>query len=211
VLRLAFPEEGLGYAAEEMEGQTTETGGVTIEGKVDHGDPGLTARDRQAHGAFPPKPPPAPPGDATDPLEEPNGTIWLKNLGRLLDACKTAGELAAIRGHQRVLTTLAEAPTMIRRDISDRLQAAGARLAPPDLGEPPDDDPPPDGDDGLPPPDQALADMMTEVDAMDAISLAGLATNAAWRRRRNDLFPTDADTLDEHIAERVTMLRTAKR
>src|SRR5207344_652631 len=39
-LRAAFPEEGLGYSADEMEDREIETGGVTIDGRVDHGDPG---------------------------------------------------------------------------------------------------------------------------------------------------------------------------
>jgi phage recombination protein Bet len=211
VLRLTFPEEGLGYAAEEMEDQATDTGGVTIDGKIDHGDPGLSDRDRQADAAFPP--PPAPPGEATDPLEEPNGTIWLKNLGRLLDAARTLGEVIKIGAHPRVLTAINEAPTLIRRSITDMLKVAHERMAP--VGEPHDEGPPdeggpdPDGDEP-PPMEQALADMMAEVDQMDAITIGGLAASAPWRKRVNDLFPLDADMLAEHIAERIAALKAPR-
>jgi phage recombination protein Bet len=208
VLRLAFPEEGLGYAAEEMEDQQTPTGGITIEGKADHGDPGLTDRDRQADAAFPPAGSSAPSGAATDPLEEPNGTIWLKNLGRVLAAAKSLGEANAIGSHPRVLTALNEAPTLIRSQIRETLAAAYERFAPIDQGPPDEGDPDGDAD---PPMEQALADMMAEVDQMDAIALAGLASSAPWRKRVNDLFPLDQDALAEHIAERHIALKTASR
>jgi phage recombination protein Bet len=220
VLRLAFPEEGLGYAAEEMEDQPTDTGGVTIEGKVDHGDPGLSDRDRQAGAAYPP-PDQKPPRDPTDGatggaagglrlnlLDEPNGTTWLRHFRGLLDAAATLAEYAAISGHRSVILKLAEnskTPAMIRDQINDALRRAHERLAPLDEGPPEDGGEPPDLDD--PPMEQALADMMAEVDAMDAITLAALASSAPWRKRVNDLFPLDADALAEHIAERTAALR----
>jgi phage recombination protein Bet len=194
VLRLAFPEEGLGYAAEEMDGQQTETGGVTIDGKIDHGDPGLTDRDRQA-AALPPSGSSAPSGAATDPLAEPNGTLWLKNLGRLLAAAKSLGEIEGLSADPRVLDRLNQSPTLVQDQIREMLRKAHETWAPVDEG-------PAD-----PPPDQELADMLAEVEAMDALALADLPTNAQWRKRRNDLFPPDRDELDEAIAARVALLK----
>ena len=73
VIRAAFPEEGFGFVAEEMEDREIDTGGVTIEGKIDHGDPGMTDRDRQADQVYQPKPP----ADATAGLADSQRTECL--------------------------------------------------------------------------------------------------------------------------------------
>jgi phage recombination protein Bet len=212
VLRLAFPEEGLGYAAEEMEDQHTPSGGVTIEGKVDQGhDPGMTDRDRQADAAFPPPSQPSEGATATgdgglrlDMLDEPNGTTWLRHLRGLLDAAETYDEYITISGHHSVRAKLANdarTPAGFRDLINEALANAHERLAPSEADT---------GSTGLPPMEQALADMMAEVDQMDLIALAGLPSSASWRKRVNDLFPLDADVLAEHIAERTALLRTPR-
>jgi hypothetical protein len=199
VLRTAFPEEGLGYAAEEMEDRQIETGGVTIEGNIDHGDPGLTTRDREKKQA----PPPNPPGEATAGLallEEPNTGVWLQNLETLLKAAATEAEVNAISEHRSVRTALEKAPSLIRRQISDLVHAAREKVIPPA-----------EGDDGwdTTPGDDPVAELIAEVEAMGDETLAGLASNAAWRARTRDLFPLDADRLEDAIATRKAALKGA--
>lgn len=130
VLRAAFPEEGLGYTAEEMEDREIDAGGVTIEGAVDHGDAGLTARDRQAetdgHAASTRSP--SDPSAGLVLLEEENGTQWLRHLSALLMAATTEARVIEIERHPRVIAGLATAPTLIRDQITRMIGAARERV-----------------------------------------------------------------------------------
>jgi hypothetical protein len=47
-----------------------------------------------------------------------------------------------------------------------------------------------------------IAELLAEVEAMDAAALDGLAGNAAWRAKVRDLFPPDAERLNDAIATR---------
>ena len=82
VLRAAFPEEGVGPTAEEMEDGVTDDGGFIIEGQAEPSPP--SDLDRQADQAYQSSRPPdgavAGPAD----LDEQNGTKWLANCLRLL-------------------------------------------------------------------------------------------------------------------------------
>jgi phage recombination protein Bet len=195
VLRTAFPEEGLGYAAEEMEDRPIDTGGITIEGTTDHGDPGLTDRDRETKQA----PPSSPPDDATAGLallEERTDGVWLKNLETLLKGAATEAQVAEIAEHPRVRSALEKAPSLIRRQISDMVHAAREKTAP-DQGDPPDDG-------GWP---EQVTELIAEVEAMDEAALDTLANSAAWRAKTRDLFPPDDDLLREAIAARKAALK----
>jgi hypothetical protein len=208
-LRAAFPEEGLGYSADEMEDRETETGGVTIEGKIDHGDPGLTDRDRRIGE----KPPSQPPGDPGRGLDEPNGSAWLKNLLALIAGAKTRPEVFDLRDDPRVVKVLEakQTPSLIKGQIEDAFTAAFKRIeaAEADAAEAKIEDPGPPGDDaGHDWPDR-MAELIAEVEAMDLVALNGLKTSAAWRKRVRDAteIPPDEDRLNEAIAARKAALQ----
>jgi phage recombination protein Bet len=210
-LRAAFPEEGFGPTVDEMEDREIDTGGVTIEGRVDHGDPGLTDRDRRIEQ----KPPAQPPGDATDPLDEPNGTKWLQNLLALLKRCSREDEVVQLRGDARVHRVLAEkkAPKLFKDQIVDAFDRAfdRVRAAHDDAAEGEIEDPAMQAKDwpAADPSLDKLAALIADVEAMDLVSLNGLAANAQWRAKVRDakLFPPDEDTLNETIAARKAALQ----
>lgn len=214
VLRAAFPEESFGYAAEEMEDREIDAGGVTIEGHIDHGqapppDYGMRVAGGMAH--TPTEPPSSQaPDEATDPLaelEEQDSGPWLKALERLLRAAASEDELHAIRSHHSVHRALAQAPSLIRKNIEDwlreaheRITAQAADAAEAEIENP---EPPADWQDPIGP---LLADVAT----MDLIALAGLAANAQWRARVRDAtanFPPDEDRLREAIENRKAELQ----
>jgi phage recombination protein Bet len=204
VLRAAFPEEGLGYAAEEMEDRPIETGGVTIDGKIDHGDPGLSDRDRRIE-----QPPPsAPSGEPTLGLDEPNGSKWLLNLHTLLASLGTASDVVELRRDKRVLDAYDRAPSTIKSLIDDAFRRAHERLTPP-VEEPPPNIPEniPTDDDW---PDDPIRDLLAEVEEMDLDALDTLTISTAWKVKTRDLFPPDRDRLDEAIALRRALLKGGK-
>jgi phage recombination protein Bet len=201
VLRAAFPEEASDYTAEEMEDHETDAGGVTIDGKVDHGDPALTDRDRQADRVYQPQPPP----DATAGLallEEQNGTRWIKNLQTLLEGAASETAVVEIAGHQRVRQALDKAPPLIVQNINDWLRMAHQRFA-----EPPDDVPPVTDETIW---DDPIAELIAEVDAMDLDGLDLLPGSASWKVKTRNLFPPDEDRLNEAIALRRATLKGSK-
>ena len=216
VLRAAFPEEGFGPTSDEMEGREIDAGGITIDGKIDQGAAaeiparrsGITSEashDRQAQ-VYESMP---------DPLEEQNGTRWLANLLALLGEATTLNEVITLAGHVRVRQALDTAPTLIRAQINDALKAAHERFAPQQENEATDAERAAQANAG---PDwnaggdrDPLADLLAEVEAMDAITLAGLTSNAVWRAKVRDLFPLDQDRLDEAIAARKQAVGGAKR
>lgn len=200
-LRLAFPEEmGGEYASEEMEDREIETGGVTIEGKIDGGDPGLSDRDRRIE-----EPPPSrlsgePTGLAA--LDSaPNDTEWIRTLTRLLEAATSEAEVVEIAGHPRVVIALQKAPKLIRENITDMLREAHERT------KPAIEDPPPHDDDW---PDDPIRELLAEIEEMDADALDTLTVSAAWKVKTRDLFPPDRDRLDEAIAARRAILKGDK-
>jgi hypothetical protein len=208
-LRAAFPEDVTGYTVDEMEDREVETGGVTIDGKIDHGDPGLTDRDRQADQAYPPPPP----GEATDPLDEPNGTRWLQNLLALLARCSSEDEVVQLRGDARVHRALDDKkmPKLIRDQIADEFTKTFERVRAErdEAAEASIEDPGPPGDDaGHDWPDR-MAELIAEVEAMDLVALNGLKTSAAWRKRVRDAteIPPDEDRLNDAIAARKAALQ----
>jgi hypothetical protein len=223
-LRAAFPEEGLGYTAEEMEDRETDTGGVTIEGKIDHGDPGMTERDRRVEQP----PPPRPPGGTQaggDLSGDDNATVWLRKLSAALMAATTEARVEEIERHQRVVEALRSAPTLIRDQITKMISTARERVRKVAEQPPPQDSPGFDGGDdpgfdpdgGNPPggeawPADPILDLLAEVRAMDLIALDGLPANAAWRAKVRDAidFPPDEDRLNEAIAERRAILKGSK-
>jgi hypothetical protein len=223
-LRATFPEEGLGYTAEEMEDQETDTGGVTIEGVIDQGDPGMTERDRKVVEQPPPSPPSGEALTGFAPLMEGNGTIWLRNLSALLMAATTEERVVSIEWHPRVRASLDTAPTLIRDQITRMISTAHERVRkvakqppPPDWPAPPGFDSGGDPDGGNPPgiegwPDDPILELLAEVEAMDLIALDGLATSAEWRAKARAAidFPPDEDRLNEAIATRRAILKGNK-
>ena len=213
-IRAAFPEEGFGYVAEEMEDREVDSGGVTIDGVVDQGQErpsnGAGGADRQTIGRDRRDPvyhtgDPDPP---VDPLDEKNGTLWLANLKRLVAEATTVDQLVELRGHPRVQSAMdingpGKAPAMIREQITDAFKVAHERLAP----KADDDATAGDPRDGDPIWDDPIEGLLAEVEAMDAVSLAGLASNAVWRGKTRELFPPDQDRLDEAIAARKAALK----
>ncbi len=78
----------------------------------------------------------APAPVATDawlkPLDEPNGTQWLKNLDALLANAQSQDEVVQIGGHHSVGTATAKAPPAVRDRISEMLAKAYAKFVQPE-------------------------------------------------------------------------------
>ncbi len=195
-LRVAFPEEGIGYAAEEMDGREIDAGGVTIEGRVDHGDGTLTTRDRQAGQAYG-RPSP---GEGGAGLDEPNGSLWLANLLALLARAETRQAVVDLRGDPRVAKALKDrkTPSLIKAQIEDALREAFNRF--------PDDTTEHTTPDWSADP---VAELIAEVAEMDLVALNGLNTSAQWRAKVNAtaMIPPDEDRLNEAIAARKATLQ----
>jgi hypothetical protein len=160
---------------------------------------GGTTRDEQAARAYPGgarKPP--------DPLDEPNGTLWLKNLLGLLAGAETQRAALDLRTDPRVVKVLEspKTPSLIKGQIIDRFREAFERFA-----KVPDR---PNGEDtaaGDPPADweDPIAELLAELDArLDLMALNQLIASAEWHARvRNEAsFPPDATRLNEAIAAR---------
>lgn len=213
-LRLAFPEEVGEYSAEEMDGHDVDSGGVTIEGHVDHGDPGLTDRDRRIE-QKPPSPAQDPPRTGIELLDDQNGDRWMKALVGLQRTAATLAELEAIERHPSVVATLdpkAKTPKLIRETIRDGFTKAHDRIVAKaqDDAEAKIEDPSIQSKDwtASDPSLDALAMLQAEVEKMDIVTLNGLAANAQWRAKVRDarLFPPDEDTLNDAIAARKATL-----
>jgi hypothetical protein len=58
--------------------------------------------------------------------------------------------------------------------------------------------------------DDPIAELIAEVEAMDADALDGLKSNAAWRAKTRDLFPPDEDRLGDAIAARKLALKASQ-
>lgn len=209
-LRAAFPEDVTGYSADEMDGHEVESGGVTIDGKIDHGDSGLTDRDRRIGDTSSSQSP----GDPGRGLDEPNGTLWLKNLTALLAGAGTEQAVVDLRGDPRVSRVLEDrkTPSLIRGQIEDAFTAAFKRCAAAEdaaeakieePGPPPADEPPPTNDTNDWP-DDPIRELIAEIDAMDLVALNGLATSATWRAKVRAAveLPPDEDRVNEAIALR---------
>lgn len=151
-------------------------------------------------------------GKPLEPLDEPNGTIWLRNLSGLLDRAQARQDVVDLRGDPRV-TRVLEArgtPKLIKGQIEDLFKRAFDRMtataedeAEASVEHP--DEPPADWSD-------PIAELLAEVEGMDEIAINGLATNAAWRARVRDVagFPPDEDRLNEAIANRKATLQQGR-
>lgn len=137
------------------------------------------------------------------PLLEDNGTKWLTNLKRLLDEAATEEAVAQIGGHRSVHHALTSAPTLIRSSIEDYLRTAHERVRPAANEQAGDEQ------SGVTWETDPMQDLLIEVEQMDAITLASLATNAAWRARVREAseFPPDEDRVREAIEARQLALK----
>jgi phage recombination protein Bet len=129
-LRMAFPEFSAGYTAEEMEGRDT-FDGPTIEAEP----PLRAAATAMPRAPTVRAPAPAAPSDWLAPLNEPNGTVWLKNLDALLANAETQDEVVQIGGHHSVGTATAKAPPAVQARISEMLAKAFGKFAQPDASD----------------------------------------------------------------------------
>jgi hypothetical protein len=136
-----------------------------------------------------------------DPLEELNGTKWLANLTKLVKGAASLDVLVEIGGHRAVLRAKQQAPLLIRRQIEDLFREAHERLAP---LPPKDTAPSGDGDQTW---DDPVAELIAEVEAMDADGLDVLPVSASWKVKTRDLFPPDLDHVNEAIATRRAVLK----
>jgi phage recombination protein Bet len=224
-LRSAFPEQ-VGHSAEEMDGQEIASGGVTIDGVADYGTTSAEdqvkenqqrlQRDRQqdrnaranGHQAQQQKEEPretdqayATPG--IEELDRLGGDAWLKKLLQLLTAANALEDVVAIGGHPTVGRALAPkgAPTTIQQIIVEAMRVAHDRVSKTIEPEPDaiDDDAGGYGGDGESTID--LEALISEVEQMDAVQLAGLPKDPAWQEKVRGIFPPDA----ERIAEVITL------
>jgi hypothetical protein len=136
-----------------------------------------------------------------DPLEETNGTKWLRNLTDLLKAAPSLDALVTIGGHRSVGKAKKEAPLLIRKQIDDLFREAHERLAP----VPPDTAVSGDAADQTW--DDPVAELIAEVEAMNADGLDVLPGSASWKVKTRDLFPPDLDRVNEAIATRRAVLK----
>jgi hypothetical protein len=65
----------------------------------------------------------------------------------------------------------------------------------------------PDDWDTTPGPDP-IAELIAEIEEMDAVALDGLQSNAAWKVKVRDLFPLDQNRLEDAITLRRTELKS---
>lgn len=157
-----------------------------------------TQRDRQADRSYPSR---------LRALEEPNGTVWFRNLLVLLKAATSASDVAEIAGHSSVHKVLAvgsDAPSTIRANINDALRKAHERFAaPPDDSEPDTTQQQPTWD------NDPIGDLLAEIASMDLVTLNGLASNVQWRAKVHEAaeFPPDEDRIDQAIEARRLALR----
>lgn len=155
---------------------------------------------------------PYPGGNGTqkppDDLDEPNGTVWLRNLAARLRGAQALSDVVELRGDPRVRAVVEgdKTPTLIKAQIEglfskahERLAAAAEDAAEAKVAEP---GPPDDWSD-------PIAELIAEAEEMDLIALNGLASNAAWRAKVRDAadFPPDEDRLNEAIAARRAALQ----
>lgn len=150
---------------------------------------------------------PANGGDALAMLDKLNGDAWLRALRRLLETASTLNGVHAVARHRTVTKTLDDpaTPTLVRANIRDWLREAHERMAPSvgdEQGQTKQQTKQPSSDD----PVEAL---LAQVEAMDLITLNGLASNAQWRAKLRDLFPPDTDRVDEAVQARIIALRGA--
>jgi hypothetical protein len=68
--------------------------------------------------------------DMPDPLDETDGSQWLRNLDVALANAQSQDEVVAIGGHASVGHATANAPEHIKRRVSELLAKAFARFAP---------------------------------------------------------------------------------
>lgn len=77
--------------------------------------------------------PPTDPTSWLKPLDEPNGTIWLKNLDVLLANAETQDEVVQIGDHHSVGAATAKAPPAVQARISEMLAKAFGRFVQPEV------------------------------------------------------------------------------
>ena len=147
-----------------------------------------------------------PPGGkppSRDPLEEPNGTQWFRNLQALLAAARSEQAVVEIAGHRTVRHALESAPTLIRDNIQEALRNAHERVKPAADKSPADIETNQtwDGD--------PIGELLADIEQMDAITLAGLQSNAAWRAKVKAAaeFPPDEDRIRDAIEARQLALK----
>jgi ERF superfamily len=147
--------------------------------------------------------------DPLAPLREPNGTTWLRNLARLLDAAQSTNDVVAIAGHVSVRGALdpngeKRAPSLIRERINDLLRKAHERLAPADTSAPADATQEQQTWDTDP-----IAALLDEIAGMDLETVSEVQDNAAWRAKVRDAasFPPDQDRISEAIEARRIALK----
>jgi phage recombination protein Bet len=218
-LRSAFPEEGFGPAAEEMEDRPLDVEGLTLDGvATELVDPPATPPPAQPPApaderrpvepprAQPPKRPPAR-SEPADPLDEQDPARWMHNLRTSLNVADTADELHAIATDPRVVRAQQSAPAAIKAEITALIKAGYARFA--DVDEPPPDAPPQDDPRDEPQDGDDTAELLAEIAQMDLRALDDARTNAIWAARRRELFPPDQERIDDAMALRRLALRRA--
>lgn len=171
--------------------------GPTIEAHVEPNPPAVTY----------PLPKPARPGGMVETArtmqaepEAPKGPTLRQVVARLIvefGQAQSVGGLADIEARDEMQKILArEEGSDARKAVVKARDAARARLGV-------DTDSDWDTTERADP----IAELIAEVEAMDADALDGLASNAAWRAKTRDLFPLDADRLEDAIAARKEALK----
>jgi hypothetical protein len=147
------------------------------------------------------------PKPAPHPLDEMNGTVWLRNLQALLRAAETRQAVVDVRGDHRVTRALnSDMPTLIRARVEDMFREAFDRFADDAPGPRPSDEKPETGATNWL--DDPLRELLAEVATMDIIALDGLDASASWRARVKEAteFPPDEERLIDAITARKAAL-----
>lgn len=190
------PEVMLGvYSPEEFDEQPKRDNfaGTTIEAKAEAAQIFYPARKTAAEEIGDS----LPDHSAPHPLDEPNGTKWLKNLRDLLGACVTEDQVVEIAGHPTVEKALKSAPDGIKTMINDYLTDAYARFKTSEQ-EADAADPPTEAD-----------DFIARLRRMSPTEVERLDTDAAHRSFLKGLSKPDYDRVAAAITDRMLARATA--
>ena len=128
---------------------------------------------------------------APHPLDEPNGTKWLKNLRNLLGACVTEEQVVEIAGHSSVEQALKTAPGRFKALIQDYLTDAYAKFKTSEQ----------DADESEPPTE--VDDFLHKLKRMSPTEIERLDQNAEHRAWIKSLAEADYKRVADGVADRV--------
>lgn len=130
------------------------------------------------------------PSTSSDPLKEPNGTKWMKNLDVLLHQASSEDEVQKIADHPSVKKAKVEAPSTIKGLIDDYLTQARSRLR---ADEDAANEPEPD----------EVDDFLAKLTKISVTEVERLDTSPAHKSWLRSLSPEDQGRVNAAVADRM--------